>query len=97
MHLEKVFTRALEYETSLNPRKCAFGVIEGKLLGNLVGKDGVRIDLERVEATDKIQMPKMFIFCATKNQDIIKINDNKLNKVIKENFIHEPQECRGGI
>lgn len=36
--------RALEYGISLNPRKCAFGVTEGKFLGNLVGKQGVRID-----------------------------------------------------
>ena len=33
-------------------------VTEGRLLGHLVGKHGVRIDLERVEAIDKIQKPK---------------------------------------
>ena len=57
-HLEKVFTRAVEYGISLNPRKCAFGVTKGKLLGNLVGKERVRINLERVEAIDKVQKPK---------------------------------------
>ena len=58
MHLEKVFIRALKYGIYLNPRKCHFGVTEGKLLGHLVGKHGVRIDPERVEAIDKIQKPK---------------------------------------
>ena len=58
MHLEKVFTRALKYGISLNPRKCNFGVIERKLLGHLVGKHGIRMDLERVEAINKIQKPK---------------------------------------
>ena len=52
MHLEKVFIRALNYGISLNPRKCNFGIIEGNLLGHLVGKHGVRID------PDKIQKPK---------------------------------------
>ena len=47
MHLEKVFIRALKYGISLNPRKCNFGVIEGKLLGNLVCKHEVRIDPKR--------------------------------------------------
>lgn len=58
MHLEKVFIRVLRYGISLNPRKCNFGVIEGKLLGHLVGKNGVRIDPKRVEAIEKIQKPK---------------------------------------
>ena len=50
MHLEKEFIKALKYGNSLNPRKCNFGVTEGKLLGHLVGNHGVRIELERVEA-----------------------------------------------
>lgn len=58
MHLEKVFIRALKYDISLNPRKCNFGVAEGKLLGHLVGKYGVRIDPKRVKAIEKIQKPK---------------------------------------
>lgn len=56
--LEKIFIRALEYGISLNPKKCYFGVTEGKLLGHIVSKDGVRIDPERVAAIDKIQIPK---------------------------------------
>lgn len=54
MHLENVFIRAIENGISLNPRNCAFHVNKGKFLGHLVGKEGVRIDLERVEAIDKI-------------------------------------------
>ena len=53
MHLEKVFIRSLKYSISLNPRKCNFGVTEGKLLGHLVGKHGVRIDPRSVEAIEK--------------------------------------------
>ena len=53
-HQEKIFTKDFNYSISLNPRKCNFGVTKGTLLGHLVGKEGVRIDLERVEAIDKI-------------------------------------------
>ena len=55
MHLEKVFIRALKYGISLIPRKCHFGVTKGRLLGQLVGKHGVRIDPKKVEAIDNIQ------------------------------------------
>lgn len=57
--LEKIFIRALEYGISLNPKKCHFGVTEGKLLGHIVSKDGVRIDPKRIDAIDKIQIPKI--------------------------------------
>ena len=59
MHLEKVFIRALKYGISLNVRKCNVGVVEGKLLGHLVGKHGMRIDPKRVEEIDKILNPKI--------------------------------------
>ena len=54
MHVEQVFSRALEYGISLNPKKCVCGVIEGKILRHIVGKTGVRIDPKRVKAIDKI-------------------------------------------
>ena len=57
-HLEKIFIKALEYGVSLNPKKCAFAVTEGKLLGHIMSKDGIRIDPKRVMAIDKIPKPK---------------------------------------
>ena len=57
-YLERIFIKALEYGVSLNPKKCDFGVTEGKLLGHIVSKDGVKIDPERVVAIDKIPKPK---------------------------------------
>ena len=47
--VEKIFKRTLEYRIYLNPKKCQFGLIEGKLLGHIVSKEGVRIDLDRVK------------------------------------------------
>ena len=57
-HFEKFFIKALEYGVSLNPKKCDFFVIESKLLGHIVSKDGVRIDPKRVMTIEKIPKPK---------------------------------------
>ena len=57
-YLEKIFIRALEYGISLNPKKCSFGVVEGKLLGHIVSEDGVRIDPRKVMAIDKLSPPR---------------------------------------
>ncbi|GLJ21637.1 hypothetical protein SUGI_0402860 [Cryptomeria japonica] len=57
-HLEKVFNKALEFGVSLNPKKCHFGVTEGKLLGHIVSKEEVRIDPERIEVINKVSQPK---------------------------------------
>lgn len=37
-HLELVFQKYLEFGISLNPKKCIFGVPQGKLLGYVVSK-----------------------------------------------------------
>lgn len=45
-HLECVLQRCRQQGISLNPKKSIFGVIEGKLLGHIVSKEGIHIDLE---------------------------------------------------
>ena len=42
--LKQIFERCRKYGISLNPRKCVFAVIEGKLLGHVVSKKGISID-----------------------------------------------------
>lgn len=44
--MRKVFQRCQRYGISLNPKKCIFGVIEGKLLGRLITEKGILIDPE---------------------------------------------------
>jgi flavodoxin len=44
-HLEFICGRLLEYDISLNPKKCAFGIKEGKFIGHIVSKYGVGIYL----------------------------------------------------
>lgn len=46
--LEKVLGRCRQYGISLNPKKYVFFVEEGKLLGHIISKGGIKIDLERV-------------------------------------------------
>jgi hypothetical protein len=52
-HLRKVFIKCRKYGISLNPKKSLFGLEEGKLLGHIISKDGIRIDPARIEAIYK--------------------------------------------
>ena len=55
--LKQVFECCTRYEISLNPKKSIFVVTEGKLLGFIVSKEGMIIDLEQTEAISKIDLP----------------------------------------
>jgi len=57
-HLRQVFERCRKYGISLNPAKLVLGIEEGKLLGHIINKDGVKIDPERIEAIHKIPLPR---------------------------------------
>ena len=57
-HLEQVFQRCMKFGISLNPKKSYFSLEEGKLLGHIISKDGIRIDPRRVEAIEKIDLPR---------------------------------------
>ena len=56
-HLRQVFIRCRKYGISLNLAKSIFGVDEGKLLGQIIYKYGVKVDPERVEAIKKVPLP----------------------------------------
>ena len=43
---KQVFERCREFGISLNPAKSVFGVTEGKLLGHIISKDGVKLEPE---------------------------------------------------
>ncbi len=43
-HLRQTFAKCRQYGLSLNPKKSFFAMEEGKLLGHIVSKEGVRID-----------------------------------------------------
>lgn len=56
-HLELVFQKCLEFGFSLNPKKCIFGVSQGKLLGHVVSKEGVSIDLNHIKSIKELPLP----------------------------------------
>lgn len=57
-HLQKAFLKCKKYGLSLNPKKSLFSLEEGKLLGHIISKQGVKIDPARVEAIQTIPLPR---------------------------------------
>ena len=57
-HLKQVFERCRKYGISFNPTKSVLGIDEGKLLGHIISKDGVKVYHERIEEIKKIPFPK---------------------------------------
>ena len=56
-HLRVVLERCCKYRISLNPKKLVFAVEQGKLLGLIVSKYGMIIDLERTQDIAKLSPP----------------------------------------
>jgi len=57
-HLRQVFIICRKYGISLNPKKSLFGLKEGKLLGHIISKEGIRIDLDRIQAILQVPHPR---------------------------------------
>jgi len=57
-HLRQVFLTCRKYGISLNPKKSLFGLEEGKLLGHIISKDGIRIDPNRIQAILQVPHPR---------------------------------------
>ena len=57
-HLERIFLKCMKFEISLNPKKSHLALEEGKLLGHVISKDGIRIDPARVESIGHIALPR---------------------------------------
>ena len=57
-HLRKVFLKCRKFGISLNPKKSHFAMEEGNLLGRIISKRGIKIDPDRVEAIQKIGLPR---------------------------------------
>ena len=57
-HLRKVFKKCRKFGISLNPKKTLFGLQEGKILGHIISKEGIKIDPKRIEAILQISHPR---------------------------------------
>jgi len=57
-HLKQTFKKCRRYDISLNPKKSLFSMHEGKLLGYIVSTGGIKIDPKRVNAIERIDIPR---------------------------------------
>jgi hypothetical protein len=57
-HLKRVLLKCRQFEISLNPKKSQFSLKKGKLLGHIVSSEGVKIDPTRVEAIQRLSIPR---------------------------------------
>ena len=57
--LRKFFERLRKYNMRLNPAKCAFGVISGKILGYVISSRGIKIDPTKIKAILFMPPPKI--------------------------------------
>ena len=56
--LRFLFERLRKYRLRLNPNKCTFGVMSGKLLGFVVSGKGIEVDSDKVKAIQNLPIPK---------------------------------------
>jgi hypothetical protein len=56
-HMKRVFQKCRKFGISLNPNKSHFALEEGKILGHIISKEGIKIDPSRVEGILKIDTP----------------------------------------
>src|SRR4051812_39444168 len=56
--LEETFANLRKINLKLNPEKCVFGVLSGKLLGFFVSQCGIEANLDKIKAIEEIEAPK---------------------------------------
>jgi predicted MPP superfamily phosphohydrolase len=56
-HLKRVFQKCRKFGISLNHKKSNFGMQEGKLLGRIISKEGIKIDTNRLVVILNIDTP----------------------------------------
>jgi hypothetical protein len=57
--IAETFTKLREINMKLNPKKCSFGVKEGKFLGVVVTKEGFQANLEKIESVLRMPSPRL--------------------------------------
>jgi hypothetical protein len=57
-NLDQTFKALNKFQWKLNPKNCIFGVPSDILLDNIVSRDGIRPNPEKVKAVMKMKLPK---------------------------------------
>lgn len=58
-HLEKILLKCRRIGISLNPTKSIFALTIGKLLGQIISEDGIRIDPNIFNAIQRVDLPRI--------------------------------------
>ena len=56
-NLRKLFERLRKFQLKLNPAKCTFGTIFGKLLGFIINRKGIEVDPDKIKAIQNLLPP----------------------------------------
>ena len=56
--LRLTFDNLRAYDIKLNPKKCVFGVLAGKLLGFIVSGRGIETNPAKIRALSQLDIPK---------------------------------------
>lgn len=56
-HLELCLHRCREEGVSLNPEICTFQVTSRRILGHIVSREGLQVDMEKVRAIERMEVP----------------------------------------
>ena len=56
--IAETFDNLRKINMKLNPKKCSFGVEEGKFLGYLISSEGIRANPKKTRAIANMQSPK---------------------------------------
>jgi len=57
-HIRRAFQKCRKFRITFNPKKSNFAMEEGKLLGHIISKEGIKVDPSGVEGILKIGTPK---------------------------------------
>ena len=57
--LQRFFERIRQFKLRLNPKKCTFVVISGKLLGHIFNGRGIEVDLEKIRTILDMPAPRI--------------------------------------
>jgi len=106
-HLKKTFEKCRKYGLSLNAKRSVFALEEGKLLGHIVSRDGVKIDPARVQAVQKIPLPRskkdiQFVlgkinFLRRFVSNYVEIVKDITNMMKKENEVNWTKKAKSGF
>ncbi|GJS36634.1 reverse transcriptase domain-containing protein [Tanacetum coccineum] len=95
--IKETLERLRVINLKLNPKKCSFGIEEGRFLGHLITKQGIKLDPSKVKAISDLQPPKSISEMQSLSQKLAEINcflSNRVDKTLP--FMWTLKNCMSG-